>query len=461
MYQSYAGAETRSCALSGLSGLHGGRCAPRVQRELGEVAFLLVGSAHRCYTSAMLRRQGYKFRIEPTEGQRVILERTAGAIRFIWNSALALQKHRLSKHSKTLNYAELCRELTVARNDPELSFLSEVHSRPQQQVLKDLGKAFSDFFLKRKGFPRFKKKGRSFDSFRFSQANDSIGVNGRRIKLPALGWVRFRKSREIEGTIKNVTVKRRGAHWFISVQTEREVADSIHPSSSEVGIDMGVAKFAALSTGELVQPIDSFRRLEKQMGTAQRALSRKKRFSSNWKKQKAVVSRLHIRIADARNDFLHKTSTAISKSHAVVYVEDLKVKNMSASARGTTEEPGKNVRSKAGLNKAILDQGWFEFRRQLTYKGQWRGGKVVAVPPKYTSQTCARCAHVSSESRRTQARFVCVACGHEDDADINAAKNILRVGQTLSVCGEGSLGPSAKQKPRAARKRRSRAAKAA
>jgi len=125
------------------------------------------------------------------------------------------------------------------------------------------------------------------------------------------------------------------------------------------------------------------------------------------------------------------------------------------------QEPGRNVRSKAGLNKALLDQGWFEFRRQLTYKEQWRGGRVVAVPPQHTSQTCARCAHVSAENRRTQARFVCVACGHEDDADVNAAKNIMRAGQALSVCGGDPLGSSAKQKPRGARKGRSRAAKAA
>lgn len=176
---------------------------------------------------------------------------------------------------------------------------------------------------------------------------------------------------------------------------------------------------------------------------------------------KAAIARLHIRIADARNDFLHKVSTTISKSHAVVYLEDLKVKNMSATARGSVQEPGKNVRQKSGLNKAILDQGWFEFRRQLSYKESWRGGRVVAMPPQHTSQTCAQCGHVSAASRRSQAQFVCVACGHEDDADVNAAKNIMRAGQALSVCGGGPLGPPAKQKPRVAREGRSRAAKAA
>ena len=150
-----------------------------------------------------------------------------------------------------------------------------------------------------------------------------------------------------------------------------------------------------------------------------------------------------------------------SKSHAVVYLEDLKVRKMSASPRGSVEEPGSNVRQKSRLNKAILDQGWYEFRRQLSYKELWRGGHVVVVPPQNTSQTCAQCGHLCAENRRTQAQFVCVACGHEDDADINAAKNILRAGQALSVCGGSPLGLPMKQKPRAVREDRSQAAAAA
>jgi putative transposase len=405
----------------------------------------------------MQRLQAFKYRLVPTDGQRTVLERTAGAVRFIWNSALALQKHRLERRARILNYGELCRELTAARHTDDLDFLAEIHSKPQQQVLKDLGRAFSDFFSGARGFPRFKKKGRH-DAFRHPER---VRVEGRHVHVPGIGAIRFRKSREVLGVIKNATLSKRGTHWYVSLQTERDVPEPEHPSSSEVGIDMGVAKFAALSTGEGVYPINSFRRMERSMRTAQRSLARKRKFSSNWKKQKAVISRLHIRIANARNDFLHKISTAISKNHAVVYIEDLKVRNMSASARGSAQEPGKNVRSKAGLNKAILDQGWFEFRRQLTYKEQWRGGRVVAVPPHHTSQTCARCAHVCAESRRSQAQFVCVACGHEDDADVNAAKNIMRAGQALSVCGEGSLGPCAKQKPTVVREDHSRAAKAA
>jgi len=386
----------------------------------------------------MRRVQAYRFRIEPTPTQRRILVETAGCVRFIWNSALALQKQQLGRSGKVLSYAELCRELTEARGAEGLEFLAAAHSKPQQQVLKDLGRAFGDFFRGAKGFPRPKKKGRSRDSFRFPSYQGNVVIEGRRLKLPALGWTRFRKSREVEGIIKNATVSRRGEHWFVALQTEREVPDPVHPSASAVGIDMGVAKFAALSTGEVLKPLNSFRGLEKRLAHLQRGLKNKKKFSKNWKKQKAAIARTHIRIADARNDFLHKVSAAISKSHAMVYLEDLKVRNMSASAKGTVEQPGKNVRQKAGLNKSILDQGWYEFRRQLTYKEEWLGGEVRLVPPAYTSQLCSECGHVAAESRLSQATFVCVACGSEQDADVNAARNIMGAGQALSVCGESA-----------------------
>jgi putative transposase len=400
--------------------------------------------------------QAFKFRLEPTLQQCDVMERTAGVVRFVWNSALALQKHRLQRHAGILNYGALCKELTAARSDPELAFLNEVHSQAQQQVLKNLGRSFSDFFSGCKGFPCFKKKGRH-DSFRQPQG---VSVTGRHVKVPGIGIVRFRKSREIEGHIKNVTISKREGKWFVSLQTEREVEDPVHSSFSEIGIDVGVAKFAALSNCEDVHPINSFRRLEKLLTLEQQSLSRKTKFSSNWKKQKARVARVHLRIADARNDFLHKTSTPISKKHAVVYLEDLRIKNMSASARGNKEEHGKNVRAKAGLNKAILDQGWYEFRRQLDYKLRWRGGRVVLVPAQHTSQKCASCGHISPENRCSQALFICVACEHTANADTNAAKNILRAGQALSACESNSIG-SRKQEPGRNRKVRPLVAAAA
>jgi putative transposase len=253
-----------------------------------------------------------------------------------------------------------------------------------------------------------------------------------------IGWLRYRKSRDIEGTPKNITVSYSGGKWFVSIQTEREVTAPIHPSTSMVGVDLGVARFATLSDGTVFEPVDSFGKLKPRLARYQRAMARKRKFGNNWKKAKAKVTRLHQTIGHVRRDYLHKTTTTISQNHAVVVLEDLQVRHMSASAAGTLEQPGRNVRAKAGLNRSILDQGWFEFRRQLEYKQVWRGGEVLAVPPRNTSRTCPACGHVAPENRPTQARFACVACGFVEHADLVGAVNVLRAGHARLACGETS-----------------------
>ena len=211
-----------------------------------------------------------------------------------------------------------------------------------------------------------------------------------------------------------------------------------------MGIDMGVARFATLSDSTFYAPLNSFKRHETALRKAQQAMSRKMRFSNNGKKAKAKVQKIHSRIGNARRDYLHKTSTAISKNHAMVCIEDLRVRNLSRSAAGTTEQPGRNVRAKSGLNKSILDQGWFEFRRPLDYKLAWNGGHLIAVPPQNTSRTCPCCGYVSAENRQTQARFECVACGFEENADAVGAINVLRVGHARLACEvNGAAMPSA------------------
>ena len=210
--------------------------------------------------------------------------------------------------------------------------------------------------------------------------------------------------------------------------------------------DLGVTKFAALSDGSFIDGANAFKKYEKRLAFYQRCLSRKRTFSANWRKAKAKVSRVHRKIANVRNDLLHKSSTTISKNHAVVVLEDLRITNMTASARGTLEQPGTNVAAKSGLNRRILDQGWGEFRRQLGYKLAWNGGTLLLVDPRNTSRTCAACGQVSAQNRQTQAAFKCIACGHASNADTNAAKNILgRAGQARIACGDTPLGVSMKQ----------------
>jgi putative transposase len=384
--------------------------------------------------------KAYRFRLEPTPTVAREMGRVAGCCRFVFNRALALQKGRFESKEKHLGYAALCTELTGWRHAPDTKFLAAAPIHPLQQALKDLVRAYRNFFEGRADLPRFKKKGRH-DAFRYPDPKQ-FAVDDGRVKLPKLGWVRYRRSRAVSGTPKQLTISREGEHWFVSIQTEQEVEAPVHPANSAVGLDVGVVKFAALSSGETFAPVSSYRKYKKKLAREQRALARKEKYSNNWRKQKARIGRLHVKIARIRNDFLHKTSTTISKTHALVVLEDLSVKSMSRSGRGTVNAPGRNVRAKAGLNTSILDQGWAEFRRQLEYKQTWRGGMVIAIDPRNTSRTCPCCGHVSAENRKTQAVFRCVRCGYGADADVNAARNILaaglrrdRLGDTKSAVG--------------------------
>jgi putative transposase len=293
-----------------------------------------------------------------------------------------------------------------------------------------LERAYVNFFAKRAGFPNFKKKGRH-DSFRYPDPKEiKLDQANSRIFLPKLGWLRYRNSRKVLGEVKNVTVTFSAGKWFVSIQTEREVEQTV-PQGDAVGIDMGIARFATLSDGTFYAPLNSFKRHEERLRKAQQALSRKVKFSNNWKKAKAKVQKIYARIANVRRDFLHKVSTTISQNHAIVCIEDLQVRNMSQSAAGTVDAPGKNVWAKSSLNKSILDQGWYEFRRQLAYKLAWKGGRLIIVPPHNTSRTCPNCGHVSADNRRTKAKFAYVACGYENHADVVGAINILSRGMQI------------------------------
>jgi putative transposase len=395
----------------------------------------------------MLKRQAYKYQLRPTGDQQRQMLRFAGSCRFVWNRMLDLQKQRLDSGEPVLRYNQAALLLPDWKKErPWLK--DDAHSQALQHTLKALDRALMDTFDRTspKRFPRFKKKGVR-DAFCFPQGCTLDQANGR-ICLPKIGWVRYRNSRAVLGTVKNVTVSRSGDHWYVSIQTEREVADPKHPAVSAVGIDLGITRFATLSDGSFVEPLNSFKHHEKRLACEQRRLARKVTFSNNWHRQKKKITRLHQRIGHVRTDFLHQTSSAISKNHAIVVLEDLRIRNMSASSRGTVERPGKNVKQKRGLNRSILDQGWAEFRRQLDYKQHWRGGLVIAVPPHNTSRTCPICSHVSANNRKTQATFLCVSCGHAEHADLVAAKNILAAGHAVSACGEPvQPGRSVKQEP--------------
>jgi putative transposase len=384
--------------------------------------------------------QGYKYKLLPKRKQHILMKKTAGCCRLVWNKVLNLEEEHYQKTGKRLGYNEAAALLVEWKKEKKTSFLSEVPSQTLQQSLKDQDRAYTNFFKERAKHPKYKKKG-EHDSFRFPQGFE-IDEENSRIFLPKIGWMRYKNSREVEGTAKQITVSCYAGEWFFSVQTEREVEDPQHSSFSYVGIDMGVSCFAALSDGTMIEPINALRKYEKKLSHEMKALSRKVRYSSRWYKQKLRIQKLHKKIADIRRNYLHQISSLISKNHALVVMEDLKVKNMSKSASGSVENPGKNVSAKSGLNKSILDQGWYEFRRQIEYKLRWRGGVLMLVPPQYTSQRCSSitCGHTESANRTSRDSFSCVRCGLSMHADLNAARNILAAGLAVnsSPSGKGS-----------------------
>ena len=396
----------------------------------------------------MQRLQAFKFELMPNGEQQRAMRRFAGSCRFVYNKALAMQKENREAGNKFIGYVPMAANLPIWKRETGQEWLKDAPSQALQHALKDLEKAYKNYFAKRANFPRFKRKG-SGDSFRYPEPKQiNLDQDNSRIFLPKLGWLRYRNSRDVLGEVRNATVSQSGGKWFVSIQTEREIEPPLPTATSAIGIDVGIARFATMSDENYIAPLNSFKQHQQRLARYQRRMSRKVKFSNNWKKAKAKVQKIHTGIANARKDFLHKTTTTISQNHALVCIEDLQVRNMSRSSKGSNEQHGKRVKQKSGLNRAILDQGWGEFRRQLDYKVSWNGGILLAVPPHNTSRTCPCCGHVSKDNRQTQATFLCVDCGYENHADVVGAINVLERGYRLLACGESAQsGRSMKQEP--------------
>jgi putative transposase len=396
----------------------------------------LAVATDQWYHRYMVRRQGFVFALKTNEREATMLRQFAGCCRFVWNDVLALNDLRHERGDSRMGYSAACGYLASLKT--EHAWLRDAHSQPLQQTLKDLERAYSNAFdpKLRARFPAFKKRGRQI-GIRFPQG---FNLTNNAVYLPKLGWIGYRASRAILGVPKSVTVYEKAGRWYISVLAEREVDVPQHPSQSVIGIDLGVNVFAALSNGEMHGALTPFARLKRKVAHVQRKLSRQTKFSRNWRKTRARISRLHVRIANVRDDANNKLSTMISKNHAIVCIEDLRVVNMTASARGTAAKPGKNVAQKSGLNRAILDQGWAAFGRMLGYKLAWSGGLLIRVDPRNTSRECPACGHISSENRPSQERFLCMHCGRTENADFNAAINIRNRGLVLI---QGGTSPGA------------------
>lgn len=306
----------------------------------------------------------------------------------------------------------------------------------QEAIKADIKFAFKNFFERVKkgvkpGYPKFKKRGTN-ESFTFTTSvitNKSIV--GRKVSLPKGLGVATLGDELPDGVIKSTTVSYHGGKWYMSFLLEGPIKVKQAPPNTPIGVDLGVSSFAILSSGKVYPTVKALEEGQKKLTKLQRKLAKMTKGSNRYKGQKLKIAKHYKKVADIRADNTNKVSKELTTKHDYIVIEDLKVSNMSKSSKGTLENPGSKVAQKSGLNKAILNQGWFDFRRQLEYKSKWAGGKVVAINPKYTSQACNCCGAVDKENRKSQAVFKCVHCGHEDHADTNAAKNILKAGLAL------------------------------
>ncbi len=374
--------------------------------------------------------RGLRYRLDLTARQEELFCRFAGVCRLVYNLALEQRRDFYRQYERAtgrkLSYVAQAAELTKLR--AEVDWIGAVYVSCQQQALRDLDRAFDNFFVGRAGYPTPRRKGVN-DSFRFpgrEVATKRLNAKWSAVRLPKIGWVKYRDTRPLGGTLKNATVSRDALGWHVSFACELEEAAQFANTLPSIGIDRGIANTLMLSTGETFQMPASLAVIEQRKRRLQRAVARKLRGSVRHSKAVKRVARLSARAARIRRDFQHKASRSISERFGTVTIEALRIRNMTASAKGTADAPGRLVRQKAGLNRKILNQGWGGFETILAYKLAERGGALQLVDPAYTSQTCSACGAIDSESRKSQARFNCRHCGFAANADHNAAVNILR-----------------------------------
>jgi len=356
----------------------------------------------------------YKYRIYPDEGQEKLLLKTFGSCRFIYNWALDFKTKRYQQYGDNVSRFELSKIVTFFKTTEERSWLSEVNSQSLQAELRHLETAFTNFFRNNTRYPAFKKKGRK-QSFECPQ-NVTIDFETKIVKLPKLGEIKYRDKRKFKGKIKTCTVSKKTDRYFMSILVDNGIPlpnkQPIDPKTS-VGIDVGLTHFATLSDGTKVENPRILRKHETNLKTQQRRLSRQKKFSQNWKKQKARIAKLHQKISDSRSDFLHKLSTDMVKNHDSIFIEDLNVKGMLKNHC---------------LAKSISDAAWSEFFRQLVYKSEWGGKNLIEIGRFEPSSRLCDCGEINHDLKLSDRNWICKNCGLKHDRDTQAARNIKKMG---------------------------------
>src|SRR5215468_3870312 len=367
----------------------------------------------------MPERKVYRFRIDPTAKQEAALARYAGARRFVFNWALARRKETCEQNGKSISWSGLSAELTGLKSKPGFEWLKEIDSQLLQQALADCKRAFDNFFQKRAGFHKFKKKHSAQQSFRIPQR---VKLEDGRIYVPKIGWVAIRQSQVVDLPLKSATFKREATgKWHVSLAVEFDLPDLHKPAietETAIGIDIGFDRFATDSDGGVVENPRFFRKAERKIKRASRRLSGCKKGSAIRAKARRALAREYEKIANKRADFAHKFSTSVVKENSTIACETLNLKGM----------------SKTKLAKSVSDAAHRETFRRIEYKARWRNRNFVFIGRWFpSSQLCSNCGHRHQELSLSDRFWTCPACGVRHDRDHNAAKNVRDEGIRILV----------------------------
>jgi len=362
--------------------------------------------------------RAYRYEMKPNADQRILLAKHAGTARFAYNWGLARRITLYQEEKKSTNAMVQHRELNQLKQT-EYPWMYEVSKCAPQEALRDLERAFKNFFAglktgKKAGFPKFKKKG-VHDSFRLT---GSIKIKDKAVQLPRLGVIRLKEKSQTSGRILSATVNREADRWYVSLSCETEISDPIPVKGEIIGIDVGLKHFAALSDGAKIEAPKPLAKYLKRLKRLSRKHSRKQKGSHSRRKSALALARLHRRIRNIRQDFLHKLTTNLAKTKSEIVVEDLNIRGMLRNNR---------------LSRHIADVGWGEFRRQLSYKTVWYGSMLTTVNRFYpSSKTCSNCGHVLEEMPLNIREWDCPSCDTHHDRDINAAKNLQKQARRIA-----------------------------
>jgi putative transposase len=418
---------------------YNGTKKPRAVEAAGAMVSIFRGD-----TDISKSNRGHKARLYPTPEQAIRLHEWSGHARFLWN--LARDQRRWFKG---FGKASQCAELTRLRE--ELPWFRDLPAQVSQQVIADLDLAWQRCYAGLSRAPAPKKRFKREAGMRFPQKFEVKRVSKRwgAVKLTKLGWIRFRWTRDLAGTVKNVTVTRTGAGWDVAFCLEARAQEPVKPNRlPSVGVDRGVAMAFMTSAGEEYDTKTWTQGEKDRLLALERQKAIQKKGSGRFCDTCEKIAKLHHRATNRRHDFAHKVSSKLAKNHGLVVVEALQVRNMTKSAKGTVEEPGSKVAQKSGLNRSILDKGWGLVNDHLKYKCPLYGSVHVEVPARNTSLECSQCGHISKDNRKIQAVFLCVQCEYGDHADRNAAINIRRRGIAIVAGGQPVIGLRAPKKLR-------------